>query len=138
MLSLGLANVGTRGDTSAACKRIDGDGQSGSTQSAASPDSRNIVDSFAVYGVGTRPAQVGNISRSHIDRTGVRRIRSTSTGSSSSIFLDAAIRSRYQPKPQPAAPELVRAAESLQRHSVALRHVRSGDSAPNGSEAIWS
>jgi polysaccharide biosynthesis/export protein len=105
-LSPGSTNVSARGDTSLRAS-IEGDGQSGSAQSATSSDSRNIVDSFAVYGVGPdRPS--GNTS--DLYRSNRRETNpSTSTGGSSSYSPMQPFDRRYQPKPQPAAPELVRA-----------------------------
>ena len=67
-----------------------------------------MVDSFAIYGVGTN-SPVGNTS--DLYRSNRREMSpSTSTGSASSSY--SAVQPfdrRYPPKPQPAAPELVRA-----------------------------
>jgi len=86
----------------------DEDGQSGSLQGAARPESRNVVDSFAVYGVGAnRPSEnPADLFRSNRRETNP----STTAGGSSSYSPTQPFDRRYQPKPQPAAPELVRAA----------------------------
>jgi polysaccharide biosynthesis/export protein len=87
----------------------DADGQSGAAQSGANPQSRNVVDSFAIYGVGTNnpPTNLADAYRSN--RREVNP--SSSVGSSSSPYSPMQpFDRRYQPKPQPAAPELVRAA----------------------------
>jgi polysaccharide biosynthesis/export protein len=86
----------------------DADGQSGNGQPAANPESRNVVDSFAIYGVGsnrpsTNPADSYRSNRREANP-------SASTGSSSTSSSTQPFDRRYQPKPQPAAPELVRAA----------------------------
>jgi polysaccharide export outer membrane protein len=87
----------------------DADSQSGATQSGANPQSRNVVDSFAIYGVGTNnpPANLADAYRSNR-----REVNPSSTvGSSSSPYPPMQpFDRRYQPKPQPAAPELVRTA----------------------------
>jgi polysaccharide export outer membrane protein len=87
----------------------DADGQSGATQSGANPQSRNVVDSFAIYGVGTNnpPANLADAYRSNR-----REVNPSSTGGSPSSPYPPMqpFDRRYQPKPQPAAPELVRTA----------------------------
>jgi len=83
------------------------DGQSGGLQPVANPENRNIVDSFAVYGVGSnRPS--GNAT--DLNRSNRREVNPSTTGGSSSYPPMQPFDRRYQPKPQPAAPELVRAA----------------------------
>jgi len=87
----------------------DADGQSGSTQSAANVQSRNVVDSFAIYGVGANnPAG----SAADLYRSNRREVNPPSSmGSPSSSYSSMQpFDRRYQPKSQPAAPELVRAA----------------------------
>ena len=69
----------------------DADGQSGSLQSVANPENRNLVDSFAVYGVGSnRPS--GNAT--DLNRSNRRDVNPSTTRNSSTI-LDgmAAVRS---------------------------------------------
>jgi polysaccharide biosynthesis/export protein len=86
----------------------DADGQPRNGQPVANPESRNVVDSFAIYGVGsnrpsTNPADLYRSNRREVNP-------SASTGSSSTSSWMQPFDRRYQPKPQPAAPELVRAA----------------------------
>jgi polysaccharide export outer membrane protein len=86
----------------------DADGQSGNVQPLANPESRNAVDSFAVYGVGSnRPSP----NPADLYRSNRREVNpAASTGSPSTSSSIQPFDRRYQPKPQPAAPELVRAA----------------------------
>jgi polysaccharide export outer membrane protein len=87
----------------------DADGQSGAEQSGANPQSRNVVDSFAIYGVGTNNPPVNSADAYRSNRREVNP--SSSVGSSSSPYPPMQpFDRRYQPKPQPPAPELVRAA----------------------------
>ena len=53
------------------------------------------------------------------------------------VRVDAAVRRRYQPKPQPCRAGTGARGESVQRHSIAIRHVCSGDTAAGDAEAIW-
>jgi hypothetical protein len=87
----------------------DADGQSGGLQPVANPDNRNIVDSFAVYGVGSnRPS--GNAT--DLSRSNRRDVNPSANGNTQpySTGTGQPFDRRYQPKPQPPAPELVRAA----------------------------
>jgi len=106
-LSLGSTNASSRSDESLRGSR-DADGQSGVAQSATSPESRNVVDSFAVYGVGPSRS-TGNAGGSNR-----QEMNPSSSSNSSSIYSSYSsmqpFERRSQPKPQPAAPELIRAA----------------------------
>jgi polysaccharide biosynthesis/export protein len=87
----------------------DADGQSGGLQPVANPENRNIVDSFAVYGVGSnRPS--GNAT--DLSRSNRRDVNPSANGNTQpySTGTGQPFDRRYQPKPQPPAPELVRAA----------------------------
>jgi polysaccharide export outer membrane protein len=87
----------------------DADGQSGNVQPTPNPESRNVVDSFAVYGVGpNRP----NGNMPELDRSNRREVNPSGSIGSSSAYSSTVqpFDRRYQPKPQPPAPELVRAA----------------------------
>jgi polysaccharide biosynthesis/export protein len=86
----------------------DADGQSGNGQSVARPESRNVVDSFAIYGVGSNRPSTNSADLYRSNRREANP--SASTGSSSTSSSMQLLDRRYQPKPQPAAPELVRAA----------------------------
>jgi polysaccharide export outer membrane protein len=85
------------------------EGQSGTVLPVANPESRNVVDSFATYGVGPS-RQSGNLP--DLYRSNRRDMNpSSSTGNPSSSGSSMRPFDRfYQPRPQPAAPELVRAA----------------------------
>jgi polysaccharide biosynthesis/export protein len=84
------------------------DGQSGSMRPVANPQSRNVVDTFSIYGVGAN-SPTGNAA--DVSRSNRREVNpSAAPGSSSSYSSMQPFDRRYQPKPQPAAPELVRAA----------------------------
>jgi polysaccharide export outer membrane protein len=82
----------------------------GGLQSISGSENRNIVDALAVYGVGTsKPNESSNpmdMYRSNGRDSNTSTSMSGSSGSSSMVPFD---RRRYQPKPQPPAPELVRA-----------------------------
>jgi protein involved in polysaccharide export with SLBB domain len=86
----------------------DADGQSGNVQSVANSESRNVVDSFAVYGVGSNRPSANSAGLYRPNRPEANT--PASTGSSSTSSSMQPFDRRYQPKPQPAAPELVRAA----------------------------
>src|ERR1700677_1162435 len=87
----------------------DTDSQLGSLQSIANSDNRNAVDALAVYGVGSSAPTV-NPNIADLYRSNRRdTTSSSSTGSSSSYSSMQPFDRRYQPKPQPPAPELVRA-----------------------------
>jgi polysaccharide export outer membrane protein len=82
---------------------------SGNYQSIAGTGEGNIVDSLAVYGIGSS-APSSNSNLEDLYRSNRRDTNSpTSTGSSSSYSSMSPLDRRYQPKPPPAAPELVRA-----------------------------
>jgi len=80
------------------------DGQVPDLLPVANSENRNVVDALATYGVGTaRPSPVvADLSRSG------RRDANTTPGSSS-LNTFQPLERRFQPKPQPPAPELVRA-----------------------------
>ncbi|HXM94427.1 MAG TPA: SLBB domain-containing protein [Candidatus Dormibacteraeota bacterium] len=82
------------------------DGQVPDLLPVANSENRNVVDALATYGVGTaRPSPVvPDLSRS------VRRDANMSAApGSSSLNTFQPLERRFQPKPQPPAPELVRA-----------------------------
>jgi polysaccharide biosynthesis/export protein len=87
------------------------EGQSGLMLPVANPENRNVVDSFATYGVGPSRPTNGNLPDAY--RSNRREMNPTSSmGNPSSPYPYSSMRpfDRYQPKPQPPAPELVRAA----------------------------
>ena len=87
----------------------DADSPSGSLQSIAGSDNRNVVDALAVYGVGSSTPSV-NPNAADLYRSNRRDTNSsTSTSGSSSYSPMQPFDRRYHPKPQPPAPELVRA-----------------------------
>ena len=108
MLALGAAGSGSMGSS----LRSGRDSESsigGSFQSVAGTENRNIVDSLAVYGIGSStPSQSPNLE--DLYRSNRRDTNTTSsTGSSSNYSPMLPLERRRQPKPQPPEPELVRA-----------------------------
>jgi polysaccharide export outer membrane protein len=112
--SLGIGGSQTGGLGSARRSGSD-DGDMGSTSSGTSSQVRNIVDSLSTFGVGTgQPTpSVPDTSRidslSSLSGSGSNPGANTGSRSSSNDSMMPYGR-RYQPKPQPPAPELVRAA----------------------------
>jgi polysaccharide biosynthesis/export protein len=106
-VSPGSTNFGVSGDSSLRGSR-DADGQSVGGPPATNPQSRNVVDSFAVYGVGANSPNANGVDQYRSSRREMSP--SASTGSTSSYSSMQPFDRRYQPKPEPAAPELVRAA----------------------------
>jgi len=88
----------------------DEDGRSGvNLQSNSSADNRSAVDTLAVFGVGSSRPSV-NPSVEEMYRSNRRDLNQpTSTGAGSTNSSMQPFDRRYQPKPQPPAPELVRA-----------------------------
>ncbi len=87
------------------------EGQGGNLLPVANPETRNGVDTFATFGVGASraPATTPNTLRGNPRETNPPVSASAATSSSSYNSMQPYGR-RYQPKPQPPAPELVRAA----------------------------
>ena len=88
----------------------DEDGRSGvNLQSTSSADNRSAVDTLAVFGVGSSKPSA-NPSAEEMYRSTRRELNQpTSTGAASTNSSMQPFDRRYQPKPQPPAPELVRA-----------------------------
>jgi protein involved in polysaccharide export with SLBB domain len=105
--TLSPTSVSSRDDGSLRGDR-DAAAQSGNVQPTASPESRNVVDSFAIYGVGATSPSGNSVDQYRSNRGETNPL--TSTGSSSSYSSMQPFDRRYPGKPQPAAPELVRAA----------------------------
>src|ERR1700689_5394845 len=107
-LLLGGGNSNLMGGSS----RESGDGDSrsgGSLQSISNADNRNAVDALAVYGVGSSRTPA-NPNAEDLYRSGRRELNQpTSNGTGSTSSSMQPFDRRYQPKPQPPAPELVRA-----------------------------
>jgi polysaccharide export outer membrane protein len=81
----------------------------GSFQSIAGTENRNIVDSLAVYGIGSSTPGV-NPNVEDLFRSNRRDVNAPSSAGNASAYSPMLpLERRYQPKPQPAAPELVRA-----------------------------
>ena len=81
----------------------------GSLQSIANSENRNVVDTLAVYGVGTgRPTETPNPADLYRSNRRDATTSSPTVSSSTSPSMSPFDR-RYQPMPQPPAPELVRA-----------------------------
>jgi polysaccharide biosynthesis/export protein len=107
-LSPGSTSYGASGDSSLRGSRA-ADGQSGVAQAGATPQGQNVVDSFAIYGVGGSSPNGSAIDPYRSNRRDVNP--SNSTGSSSSSYSQfQPFDRRFQPRPQPPVPELVRAA----------------------------
>lgn len=101
-LSGGLSRLG----------KSDDDNQIGgaSLQSISGSDNRNIVDALAVYGVGTsKPNDTQNPMDLYRSNRRDSNSSSTSMNGTSGTLSMMPYERRYQPKPQPPAPELVRA-----------------------------
>jgi protein involved in polysaccharide export with SLBB domain len=108
-LSPGSGSYGARGDSSLRGSR-EGDGQSGIAQTGATPQSQNVVDSFAIYGVGANSPSGNAVDQYRSNRRDMNPANSTGSSSTSSYSPMQPFDRRYQPRPQPPAPELVRAA----------------------------
>jgi polysaccharide biosynthesis/export protein len=103
--SLSATNGGT-GDQSGRGNPA-GNGQIPDLLPVSNPENRNAVDSFATYGVGTarpNPATAMDSLRSNM-----RELNSSARVGSASVNSMQPMNRLYQPKPQPASPELVRA-----------------------------
>ncbi len=107
--SLGMGNLtGSTGGLSIQGSR-DSDGQSGGVLPVANPQDRTVVDSLAAYGVGTGRANTNASDAFPMDRRETNLSTGTSLPSSSYSSTQPYGR-RYQPKPAPPTPELVRMA----------------------------
>src|SRR5580704_4531688 len=109
-LMLGAGNSSLMGGSSR--ESSDGDSRSGvNIQSISGADNRNAVDALAVYGVGSSSRPSTNPNLEDLYRSNRRELNQpSSTGASSTNnLLMQPFDRRYQPKPQPPAPELVRA-----------------------------
>jgi polysaccharide export outer membrane protein len=102
--SLGMGSMAGGGGSLQASK--DSDGQSGGVLPVANSQDRSIVDALAAYGVGSSRPSAGAPDASASDR---RQMSSSAPGTSSNSAMRPFDR-RYQPKPTPPAPELVRTA----------------------------
>ncbi len=111
-MSLGGGNSSLSGGSLRGLGGKDGDSQLGGSaglQSIANSESRNVVDALAVYGVGTsRPNETPNPTDLYRSNRRDASTSASSTNSSTSLSMIPFDR-RYQPRPQPPAPELVRA-----------------------------
>jgi protein involved in polysaccharide export with SLBB domain len=83
------------------------DGQVADLLPVSNPENRNVVDAFATYGVGTaRPNPATPVDPLRSNR---REMNSNVSAGSTSLSSIQRMNRPYQPKPQPPAPELVRA-----------------------------
>jgi len=104
MQSLNSGNMSS--DIATARESIATDGQIPNLLPVASSESRNVVDPLAAYGVGTaRPTPVVP----DLSRSARRDANMTAVPGSPSLSTLQPLERRFQPKPQPPAPELVRA-----------------------------
>ena len=93
----------------------DEDGGSGSMLSVSGSQGQNVVDSLSTFGVGTGRPTPSLPDTSRLDNLmgslpgPGSNAGATNTGTRSSNDLMSPYGRRYQPKPQPPAPELVRA-----------------------------
>ena len=106
--SFNLFDPGAAG-TAASMANIGRQGQGAGLMTVANPESQNVVDALATYGVGTaRPnATISDLATSN-RREGNPGASSAGQSSPTLNSLRPFDR-RYQPRPAPAAPELVRA-----------------------------
>jgi len=87
------------------------DGQGGNLLPVANPETRNAVDTFATFGVGASRAAATTPDTLRGNPRETNPAVSASAGTSSSSYNSMQpYGRRYQPKPQPSAPELVRTA----------------------------
>jgi polysaccharide biosynthesis/export protein len=103
--SLGLGKNNASGGTSLRASR-DGDEEVSGVLPVASPQNRNVVDALAAYGIGASTPTPTVPNPYVMER---RSINPSSTGTSSYQPMRPYDR-RYQPKPTPPAPELLRTA----------------------------
>jgi protein involved in polysaccharide export with SLBB domain len=106
--SFNLFDPGSAGGT-ASMANIGRQGQAAGLMSVANPETQNVVDALATYGVGTaRPSatitDLAPSNRREVNPAG------PSLGSSSGLNSMQPFDRRYQPRPAPPAPELVRTA----------------------------
>jgi protein involved in polysaccharide export with SLBB domain len=107
--SFNLFDPGAAG-TAASMANIGRQGQGAGLLTVANPESQNVVDALATYGVGTvRPnATITDLAPSN--RRDVNPAGPSAGQSSSALNSMQPFDRRYRPKPAPPAPELVRAA----------------------------
>jgi protein involved in polysaccharide export with SLBB domain len=107
--SFNLFDPGAAG-TAASMANIGRQGQGAGLMTVANPESQNVVDALATYGVGTaRPnATITDLAPSN--RREVNPGASSAGQSSSALNSIRPFDRRYQPRPAPPTPELVRAA----------------------------
>jgi polysaccharide export outer membrane protein len=104
MQSLNSGNMSSDIATARESRAIDG--QIPDLLPVASSESRNVVDPLAAYGVGTaRPTPVVP----DLSRSSRREANMTAVPGSTSLNTLQPLERRFPPKPQPPAPELVRA-----------------------------
>src|SRR5256885_246720 len=108
--SVNATNAGT-GDLSALHGSSGTDGTGGDFLPVSNPENRTAVDTFAAYGVGTaRPNAIqGSASAQEALRSSRRDVTPAVPAGSTSLNTMQPMGRGYQPKPQPPAPELVRA-----------------------------
>jgi polysaccharide biosynthesis/export protein len=108
--SFNATNAGT-GDLSAFRASNGTDGQSPDYLPVSNPENRSVVDAFAAYGVGTaRPnATPSSASGQEAFRSNRGDVTPAIPAGSTSLNAMQPVGRTYQPKPQPPAPELVRA-----------------------------
>jgi protein involved in polysaccharide export with SLBB domain len=107
--SFDLFDPGAAG-AAASMANIGRQGQGASLMSVANPETRNVVDALATYGVGSaRPsATITDLAPSN--RRELNPGTSSSSQASSALNSMRPFDQRHQPRPAPPAPELVRAA----------------------------
>jgi polysaccharide biosynthesis/export protein len=109
--SVNATNAGT-GDLSGLRDGAANDGQVGSLLPVSNPENRNVVDTFATFGVGSakaNPSAAPGMTSGETLRSNRRDVTPTVPLGSSSVNTVQPVSRGYQPKPQPPAPELVRA-----------------------------
>ena len=120
-LTLGMGTsqsaIGLGSASSATRSSEDGSDDRGGSMMATSNSQSRGVDTLSTFGVGTgrptpSPSDLARLSDRLESSSGMDSSSSSSTGSRTSLSNNgvAPYNRRYQPKPQPPAPELVRAA----------------------------
>ncbi len=119
-LTLGMgssqSSIGLGSASSSARSSEDGSDDRGGSMMATSNSQSRSVDALSTFGVGTgrptpSPSDLARLS-DRLESSGMDSSSSSSTGSRASSSNNGLVpyNRRYQPKPQPPAPELVRAA----------------------------
>jgi polysaccharide export outer membrane protein len=120
LLGIGTSqnSIGLGSASSSSRSSDDGsDDRGGSMMATSAPQSRSAVDSLSTFGVGTgratpSPSELARLGDRLESSSGMESNSGSSTGSRNSSSANDLVPygRRYQPKPQPPAPELVRAA----------------------------